>query len=61
MSCPVAAQELPGRVKKLREGGLAALRELQKADEEVSKAAAKMPTDAEDETEQLVKDTFVLA
>jgi len=54
-------QELPGRVKKLREGGLAALRELQKADEEVSKVAAKMPNDVEDETVQLVKDTYVLA
>ncbi len=48
-------------MKKLREGGLAALRELQKADEEVSKAAAKMPNDVENETERLVKDTYVLA
>lgn len=48
-------------MKKLREGGLAALRELQKADEEVSKVAAKMPNDVEDETVQLVKDTYVLA
>ena len=57
----MAVQALPGRVKKLREGGLAALRELRQADEDEAKAEAKLPNDVEDETEQLVKDAFVLA
>ena len=57
----MAVQALPDRVKKLREGGLAALRELRQADEDEAKAEAKLPNDVEDETEQLVKDAFVLA
>ena len=55
------AQALPSRVKKLREGGLATLRELQKADEEASKAEADLPADVDDETEHLVKEKYVLA
>ncbi len=48
-------------MKKLREGGLAALKELQKADEEATKAEADLPDDVDDETEHLVKEKYVLA
>lgn len=54
----MALQALPGRVKKLREGGMAALRELQDAGDRAAEAEADTKADLSrqpgDESEHLL-------